>query len=75
MTYLFDRARTALADRYQIERQLGEGGAAIVFLAEDPKHRRRLAVKVLRPEVAGALGCVGILRITTVHGAMPVARA
>ena len=62
MTDLLDRARVALADRYPVERQLGEGGAAIVFLAEDRKHHRRVAVKVLRPEVASALGADRFLR-------------
>ncbi len=47
---------TALADRYQIERLLGEGGMATVYLAEDLKHKRKVAVKVLRPELAAVLG-------------------
>ncbi len=46
----------ALADRYRIERELGAGGMATVYLAEDLKHRRRVAVKVLRPELAATLG-------------------
>jgi serine/threonine-protein kinase len=46
----------ALADRYRIERQLGEGGMATVFLAEDLKHGRKVALKVLRPELAAVLG-------------------
>ena len=50
------RLRTALADRYTIERELGAGGMATVYLAEDLKHDRRVAVKVLRPELAAALG-------------------
>jgi serine/threonine-protein kinase len=45
-----------LADRYQLERVLGAGGMATVYLAEDVKHRRKVAVKVLRPELAAALG-------------------
>ncbi len=47
---------TALADRYQIERRLGEGGMATVYLAQDLKHKRKVAVKVLRPELAAVLG-------------------
>ena len=51
-----DRLRTALADRYTIERELGAGGMATVYLADDLKHGRKVAVKVLRPELAAALG-------------------
>jgi serine/threonine-protein kinase len=47
---------SALADRYRIERELGSGGMATVYLAEDLKHHRRVAVKVLRPELAAVLG-------------------
>ena len=47
-----DRLRAALADRYRIERELGQGGMATVYLAEDLKHHRKVAVKVLRPELA-----------------------
>ncbi len=49
------RLSTALADRYKIERHLGEGGMANVYLAEDLKHHRKVAVKVLRPELAAVL--------------------
>jgi eukaryotic-like serine/threonine-protein kinase len=52
----------ALADRYRLERQLGEGGMAIVYLAEDLRHRRKVAVKVLRPELCAALGTERFLR-------------
>ena len=52
----------ALADRYRIERELGRGGMATVFLAEDLKHRRRVAIKVLDPEVAAAIGSERFLR-------------
>src|SRR5262245_46708225 len=47
---------TALSDRYRIERDLGQGGMATVYLAEDLRHRRKVAVKVLRPELAATLG-------------------
>ncbi len=46
----------ALADRYRIERELGAGGMATVYLAHDVKHDRKVAVKVLRPELAAVLG-------------------
>ncbi len=50
------RLANALADRYTIERELGAGGMATVYLAEDLKHHRKVAVKVLRPELAALLG-------------------
>jgi serine/threonine-protein kinase len=56
MTEITARLSTALADRYRIERRLGEGGMATVYLAEDLKHHRKVAVKVLRPELAAVLG-------------------
>ncbi len=56
------RLSAALADRYTIERELGAGGMATVYLAEDVKHRRKVAVKVLRPELAAAIGPDRFLR-------------
>jgi len=50
------RLHTALADRYRIERELGQGGMATVYLAEDLKHHRKVAIKVLRPELAAVIG-------------------
>ena len=50
------RLASALADRYRIERELGAGGMATVYLAEDLKHRRKVAIKVLRPELSAVLG-------------------
>ncbi|MEO8227717.1 MAG: serine/threonine-protein kinase, partial [Gemmatimonadota bacterium] len=50
------RLTTALADRYRIERELGQGGMATVYLAEDLRHDRKVAVKVLRPELAAVIG-------------------
>jgi serine/threonine-protein kinase len=47
---------TALADRYRIEREIGRGGMATVYLAHDVKHERNVALKVLLPELASALG-------------------
>ena len=46
------RLTAALADRYRIERELGQGGMATVYLAQDLKHDRQVAIKVLRPELA-----------------------
>ncbi len=66
MTEITARLSTALADRYQIERHLGEGGMATVYLAEDLKHKRKVAVKVLRPELAAVLGAERFIQeITT----------
>ena len=48
--------QAALADRYRIERELGEGGMATVYLADDLKHDRKVAIKVLKPELAAVLG-------------------
>ncbi len=54
------RLTAALADRYRLEREIGAGGMATVYLAEDLRHRRKVAVKVLRPELA--LGSERFLR-------------
>jgi eukaryotic-like serine/threonine-protein kinase len=51
-----DELRLALADRYTIERELGRGGMATVYLAKDLRHDRPVAFKVLHPELAQALG-------------------
>ena len=51
-----DALVAALADRYRIERELGAGGMATVYLAQDVKHDRRVAIKVLKPELAAVLG-------------------
>ncbi|HWO88879.1 MAG TPA: serine/threonine protein kinase, partial [Gemmatimonadales bacterium] len=50
------RLASALADRYAIERELGAGGMAVVYLAHDVRHDRKVALKVLRPELAAILG-------------------
>ncbi len=52
----------ALADRYRIERELGQGGMATVYLAEDLKHGRKVAIKVLRPELAAVIGAERFVR-------------
>ena len=56
MNDILDRLKTALADRYAIQEEVGAGGMATVYLARDLKHDRDVAVKVLRPELAAALG-------------------
>ncbi len=56
MTEIPARLAAALQDRYRIERELGAGGMATVYLAEDLKHRRKVAIKVLRPELAAVIG-------------------
>ncbi|MFQ5550544.1 MAG: protein kinase [Gemmatimonadales bacterium] len=57
-----ERLRAALADRYEVQQKLGQGGMAIVYLANDLKHERPVALKVLRPDLAAALGPERFLR-------------
>jgi len=59
MPDILDRLKAALADRYTLQRELGRGGMATVYLATDLKHERSVALKVLRPELAAALGPTG----------------
>jgi eukaryotic-like serine/threonine-protein kinase len=56
MSELLSRLNAALEGRYAVERQLGEGGMATVYLAHDVKHDRKVALKVLKPELAAAVG-------------------
>ena len=65
-----NRLSAALADRYRIERELGQGGMATVFLAEDLKHRRKVAVKVLKPELAALLGAERFVQEITTTAAL-----
>ena len=62
MSEVFQQIKTALAERYAVERELGSGGMAIVYLAHDRRHNRPVAVKVLRREIAAALGRERFLR-------------
>ncbi|NJD11107.1 MAG: tetratricopeptide repeat protein [Gemmatimonadetes bacterium] len=62
MAEVFERLNAALAGRYRLERELGQGGMATVYLAQDLKHHRPVAVKVLRPELAATLGPERFLR-------------
>ena len=59
---LLEQLRAALGDRYRVERELGHGGMAVVFLAEDLKHHRRVAIKLLKPELSAILGSERFLR-------------
>jgi len=60
----------ALADRYRVERELGAGGMATVYLAEDLKHKRRVALKVLKPELAAVLGAERFVQEITTTAAL-----
>ena len=62
MADLLDRLRTALADRYMFDREVGRGGMATVYLAQDQKHDRPVAIKVLHPYLAVNLGPERFLR-------------
>jgi len=62
MTDLPERLGAALGDRYRVDRQIGEGGMAVVMAAEDLKHHRPVAIKVLKPELALAIGSDRFLR-------------
>ena len=62
MADIVDRLQKALGERYSIERELGSGGAGIVFLAEDVRHARKVALKVLRPEIAQSIGAERFLQ-------------
>jgi len=56
MSSTADRFGAALADQYRVDRELGQGGMATVYLAEDVRHRRKVALKVLHPELSAVLG-------------------
>jgi serine/threonine-protein kinase len=62
MPEIISHLKTALADRYVIERELGAGGMATVYLAHDVKHNRKVALKVLRPELAAVIGAERFLK-------------
>src|ERR1039457_5000477 len=65
-----DGLREALSDRYIIERELGQGGMATVYLAEDLKHKRKVAIKVLKPELAAVLGADRFVQEITTTAAL-----
>ena len=56
MSDVIARLTAALADRYRVDRELGAGGMATVYLAHDIKHERDVAIKVLHPDLGAALG-------------------
>ncbi|MEO5904131.1 MAG: protein kinase [Gemmatimonadaceae bacterium] len=62
MTDVAKRLQSSLSDRYRIERELGSGGMATVYLAEDLKHHRNVAIKVLREDIAASIGAARFLR-------------
>ncbi|HVX89654.1 MAG TPA: protein kinase [Gemmatimonadales bacterium] len=62
MPELFDALAAHLTGRYTLERQIGEGGMATVFLAQDVKHHRPVAIKVLKPDLAATIGTERFLR-------------
>ncbi len=64
------RLSAALSDRYRIERELGHGGMATVYLAEDLKHHRPVAIKVLKPELAAVLGAERFVQEITTTAAL-----
>jgi eukaryotic-like serine/threonine-protein kinase len=59
---VLEQLRTALGDRYEVERLVGEGGMATVFLAKDLRHGRKVAIKTLRAELAASIGAERFLR-------------
>ncbi|MGK2961755.1 MAG: protein kinase domain-containing protein, partial [Gemmatimonadaceae bacterium] len=62
MTSVIDRLSDHIGDRYRIEREIGTGGMATVYVAEDVRHQRRVAVKVLHPELSAVLGTERFLK-------------
>lgn len=67
---LLPKLTAALGDRYRVARELGHGGMAVVFLAEDLKHHRHVAIKVLRPELSAILGGDRFLREIEIAAAL-----
>src|SRR5205814_9783086 len=61
MPELLTRLQSALADRYRLDREIGAGGMATVYLAQDLRHDRAVALKVLRPELAAVSGAYRLL--------------
>ncbi|MEP6745169.1 MAG: serine/threonine-protein kinase, partial [Gemmatimonadota bacterium] len=70
MTENVARLSAALSDRYRIERELGQGGMATVYLAQDLKHKRKVALKVLKPELAAVLGAERFVQEITTTAAL-----
>ena len=70
MSAIPDGFATALADRYRIERELGAGGMATVWLAHDLKHQRLVAIKVLKPELVVTIGAERFVQEITTTAAL-----
>ena len=70
MTAFTERLTTAMRRSYRIEREVGVGGMATVYLAEDLKHKRRVALKVLKPELAAVLGAERFVQEITTTAAL-----
>ena len=62
MTELLNQIQQVLGDRYIVEREVGRGGMAFVYLARDRRYERQVAIKVLDPEIATAVGAERFLR-------------
>ena len=58
----FDQLRAAMADRYTLERELGAGGMATVYLAHDGRHNRKVAIKSMQPDLAALIGAERFLK-------------
>jgi serine/threonine protein kinase len=56
MPSILERLQAKLSDRYAIDRELGQGGMATVYLATDVRHEREVAIKVLHPELSASIG-------------------
>ena len=70
MSDTLSRLTAALSGSYRIERELGQGGMATVYLAEDVKHKRKVALKVLKPELAAVLGAERFVQEITTTAAL-----
>src|SRR6476469_718864 len=66
----FERLASSLADRYAIEGEIGQGGMATVYVAEDLRHKRKVALKVLKPELAAVLGAERFVQEITTTAAL-----
>ncbi|MGH2348224.1 MAG: hypothetical protein ACRDFT_02015, partial [bacterium] len=75
MTDTLTTLRKALSGTYRVEREIGQGGMATVFLATDLKHGRPVAIKVLRPDLAATLGHERFLREIEIAAGRGIARA
>ena len=73
MSGSIEHLTTALADRYTIERELGQGGMATVYLARDVRHGRQVAIKLLHPEISAVLGSERFLKEIDLAEAPPSA--